>query len=686
MSLKKHTTRRATASLALLSAFAIGMTGLVAAPAMAFTVTDDANAPVTENDQLPTQAPARDSGEVGHADRNKVTIPGKHTEGSVVHTFLYQQSDKSVDQLSWEHAEGSNPVVNTDDGSADTGIAIEADKTLYVQVTKTDSTDLENPVVTKWVYAFKTEVAPSAITEAADFATSFKLTYTPVPNLVYEFFAGTPGNEYEVTPEDAGGGVMSVTIPVEGMGLMVDVKNEHYKFPDSDYAQQNAWAPLPFGQWSKTFTRYPVAGPLAELVGDKLTITEVEGVIYEIGGEQITDYTPYSPMTLAYGQSVTVTARAAAGYELPSFIPDEWVRHGDYENGIYWTMTVRYGRPPAPPAPVTPPEQTPEPEPEAEQTPDTQPETAPAPKPTFEIPTQGAVGVQIGEGEGAVVGYQAGNTFILPDAEDPTKPGESITFGKATDQVSVVQTKDGPAFLAQRGNQVFVSDGVSNATKQALTFGKPTDKVSVIAGKDGPALVAQRGNRVFVSDGLSSETKQVLTFGKPSDNVSVVATEEGPALVAQRGNKVFVSDGLSSGTKEEVTFGRPTDDVSVITTDEGPAVLAVRGNQFHISDGLSSETAQSFSFGRPTDQVFVGDWDGDGKPSPAVRRGNQIFFQNEMKGGAADGEFAFGRPGDEVVVGDWDGDGKYSFGVVRDGQIFARNSMTGGPADQVIGR
>ncbi|MDK6628526.1 hypothetical protein QP225_09255, partial [Aerococcus urinae] len=57
------------------------------------------------------------------------------------------------------------------------------------------------------------------------------------------------------------------------------------------------------------------------------------------------------------------------------------------------------------------------------------------------------------------------------------------------------------------------------------------------------------------------------------------------------------------------------------------------------------------------DQIFVGDWDGDGKDTFAVRRGNQVFVANSLKSGNADITLHYGRAGDQMLVGDWDGDG-----------------------------
>ena len=58
-------------------------------------------------------------------------------------------------------------------------------------------------------------------------------------------------------------------------------------------------------------------------------------------------------------------------------------------------------------------------------------------------------------------------------------------------------------------------------------------------------------------------------------------------------------------------------------------------------------------FGRAGDEVFVGDWDGNGTSTFAVRRGNVFSIRNSVTTGVADVVFGYGRAGDEVLVGDW---------------------------------
>ena len=66
---------------------------------------------------------------------------------------------------------------------------------------------------------------------------------------------------------------------------------------------------------------------------------------------------------------------------------------------------------------------------------------------------------------------------------------------------------------------------------------------------------------------------------------------------------------------------------------------------------ISSTTAStgrrttSLRYGEPADEVFVGDWDGNGTDTLAVRRGNTFYLKNDTTGGAADTVFSYGDPG-----------------------------------------
>lgn len=66
-----------------------------------------------------------------------------------------------------------------------------------------------------------------------------------------------------------------------------------------------------------------------------------------------------------------------------------------------------------------------------------------------------------------------------------------------------------------------------------------------------------------------------------------------------------------------------------------------------------------FSWGEASYQVLVGDWDGDGKDTIALRKGSQFAFSKKNPAsGTPNFTLTWGLPTDTVLVGDWNGDGK----------------------------
>src|SRR5690625_1956828 len=109
-----------------------------------------------------------------------------------------------------------------------------------------------------------------------------------------------------------------------------------------------------------------------------------------------------------------------------------------------------------------------------------------------------------------------------------------------------------------------------------------------------------------------------------------------------------------------------------------------RTAEWHLSNTWRGSTDAHFMYGRWADEVFIGDWDGDGRDTIAVRRGNQFHVTNSQRGGDADVVFHYGRSGDVILVGDWDGDGRDSFAVRRGANYHINNSLRGGNADTVV--
>ncbi|MCD8109809.1 MAG: hypothetical protein LUE14_06880, partial [Clostridiales bacterium] len=79
-----------------------------------------------------------------------------------------------------------------------------------------------------------------------------------------------------------------------------------------------------------------------------------------------------------------------------------------------------------------------------------------------------------------------------------------------------------------------------------------------------------------------------------------------------------------------------------------------RGNVYYIKNSIQPGDADTvITFGRRTDVVLVGDWDGDGTDTLAVRRGNIYYIKNTISSGDADTVITYGKSGDMVYVGNW---------------------------------
>ncbi|TNC18268.1 amidase [Georgenia sp. 311] len=133
-------------------------------------------------------------------------------------------------------------------------------------------------------------------------------------------------------------------------------------------------------------------------------------------------------------------------------------------------------------------------------------------------------------------------------------------------------------------------------------------------------------------------------------------------------------------THTTLPYGQRTDEVLIGDWDgDGSESVAVRrGSTFHVPDPTGAEAV--LSYGRPGDAVLVGDWDGDGTDTFAVRRGATYYVKNSLRGGNADVVLTYGRPSDTVLVGDWDGNGTDTLAVRRGADFHVKNSLSGGAA------
>ena len=105
---------------------------------------------------------------------------------------------------------------------------------------------------------------------------------------------------------------------------------------------------------------------------------------------------------------------------------------------------------------------------------------------------------------------------------------------------------------------------------------------------------------------------------------------------------------------------------------------------FYLNDAFNGTANNVFSYGDPRDAFFFGDWNGDGKDTPMIRRGNQFLIRNSNSAGSPDVVVSFGDAGDVVYAGDWDGNGTDTLMIRRGNQYFVKNTIASGYADYMF--
>ena len=170
-----------------------------------------------------------------------------------------------------------------------------------------------------------------------------------------------------------------------------------------------------------------------------------------------------------------------------------------------------------------------------------------------------------------------------------------------------------------------------------------------------------------------------------------------PGLYRQSDGFVYLRNSNSQGIADvRYFFGNPgdvplagdfnddgCDSVSLYRPSEAKFYII---NTLGSGDGGLGAAETSFFYGNPGDVPFVGDWNGDGRDTPGLRRPSDgfVYLRNSNTQGVADGSFFYGDNGDIPFAGDWNGDDIDTMGLYRpaNGFIYLRNSNSTGVAHQ----
>ncbi|MDO4887446.1 MAG: N-acetylmuramoyl-L-alanine amidase [Actinomycetaceae bacterium] len=233
----------------------------------------------------------------------------------------------------------------------------------------------------------------------------------------------------------------------------------------------------------------------------------------------------------------------------------------------------------------------------------------------------------------------------------------------------------------------FAISGVNPSSQGTMTVPSGTG-AALTPGSVLPRIVGHKDVASTACPGSIYGYLDLIRTGVATNYFVLLYSNTTPQQPQQAQSSYYLSNTWSSTASISFTYGLASDEALVGDWDgDGKDTVGLRrGNSFALNNATSPRGNPNFSYvyGTSSDQFLVGDWDGDGRDTLAVRRGNVFHIRNSMGQGKADSVFTYGNAGDTVLVGDWDGDGKDTLAVRRGSQYHIRNSHTTGRADSVI--
>ena len=236
----------------------------------------------------------------------------------------------------------------------------------------------------------------------------------------------------------------------------------------------------------------------------------------------------------------------------------------------------------------------------------------------------------------------------------------------------------------------FVLGGVNPGSRGTMTVPRGTG-AALPAGSALPRIVGHKDVKSTSCPGAIYgylDQIRAATAAKYQRIMGGAAAAPQPQPQPASSPTYYLNNAWSGNATHTFTYGLSSDTEIVGDWDgDGKDTVSLRrGNTFAVNNVSAPTAAPKFTaaYGIPGDEYYVGDWDGDGKDSLAIRRGNVFHVSNKVGATTADYTIAYGKPGDVVLVGDWDGDGRDTFAVRRGNEYHIRNTMSSGPADRVV--
>jgi hypothetical protein len=174
-------------------------------------------------------------------------------------------------------------------------------------------------------------------------------------------------------------------------------------------------------------------------------------------------------------------------------------------------------------------------------------------------------------------------------------------------------------------------DSVTVVVGQSVTAGTQIGTLGNTGNSYGAHLHFEERRGSSVVDSWFHGSRYVFGTTQESQNCGTVSIPDVPLAGQVVGDK-----------RADLVVYRRTDTPAFLVRREAKAEKVIR-------------------FGTATDQPLLGDWDGDGKANPGVRRSKTFF----LKAKRTAIEVTFGGRADIGIVGDWDGNGTWEVGTRR---------------------